>query len=105
MENEKVKISPVVYDYLFELITVLYEEEYFGFLDSTKNYVDEIINFMYTIPLQKSKLTKNKRFGKYYCKYKHNSKTSWYIVFDVENDYFIVKFITNNHTSFYATYI
>ncbi len=105
MENEKVIILPVVYDYLFDLINVLYDKEYFGFVESTKNYVHEIIDFMYTLPNQKSKQTKNNRFGKHYCKYKHNSKTSWYIVFDVEDDVYLIKFITNNHTSYYATYI
>jgi hypothetical protein len=83
----------------------LYDKEYFGFFESSIEYADKILNFILEIPNQKSKLTKNKRYGEYYCRYKHNSKTSWYIFFDIEDDIYLVKFVTNNHTSYYASYI
>jgi hypothetical protein len=103
--GQQVIIEPVVIEYLADLINVLYKEEYFGFFESSVEYADKITNFMLDIPNQKSKLTQNKRYGKYYCKYKHNSKTSWYIVFDIENDVYLISFITNNHSHNYPTYI
>jgi uncharacterized membrane protein len=74
-------------------------------MDSTKDYVNDIVDFMYTIPDLKFKVTSKEKFGKYYCTFKANNNTSWYIVFDVEFDIYLIKFITNNHSHFYATYI
>ena len=84
--EQKVISKPEVSDYIIDLINVLYEKEYFGFFESSIEYADKILDFIADIPNQKRRLTKNKRFGLYYCKYKHNSKTSWYIIFDIEND-------------------
>lgn len=103
--GQQVIIQPVVIDYLIDLINVLYDKEYFGFFESSVEYADKITDFILDIPNQKSKFTKNKRFGKYYCRYKHNSKTSWFPVFDIEDDVYLIKFITNNHSSSYPLYI
>ena len=92
-------------DYLTDLINVLYKKEYFGFFESSIEYTDKIIDFIFNIPNEKIKKTKANRFGKYYSTYKHSNNTSWYIVFDVEDDVFLVKFITNNHTVDYPKYI
>jgi hypothetical protein len=105
METEKVIILPVVYDYLFDLIKTLYDKEYFAFEDSTKNYVNGIVDFMYTLPDLKAKVASKDKFGKYYCTFKANNNTSWYIVFDVEDNVYLIKFITNNHSHYYPTYI
>jgi hypothetical protein len=101
----EVIIKPEVVDYLTELINVLYKEEYFGFFESSLEYVDKIIDFIFEIPQAKPKLTKKNRFGNYYCTYKPNKNTSWYIVFDVEDNIYLVKLITNNHSSYYPIYI
>ena len=102
---EKVTMLPSLAHALNELIQTLYEEEYFGFIESAQEYIDKIIDFIYTIPTQRQRLTKNKIYGNYYCTYKHNNKTSWYIFFDKEDDIFLATFITNNHTSLYPILI
>ena len=90
---------------IFNLIEILYKQEYFGFVESAELYVLNIIDFIYNIPSQKRKLTTNSKHSKYYCTYKHNSHTSWYISFDIENDLYNVKKVTNNHTEDYPKFI
>jgi len=43
---EKVIIEKSVMDYFDGLIFKLFEEEYFGFLDASLNYVDKILDFL-----------------------------------------------------------
>jgi hypothetical protein len=102
---EEIIIETRLHNELDELIQKLYDKEYFGFLLSAEDYINKIYDFINTIPTQKRKLTQNKRYGKYYCKYKHNSKTTWYIVFDLEDDVYLISFITNNHSPNYPIYI
>ncbi len=40
----KVQFTPGVEDYLDELETILYEQEYFGFPEGARNYVHKLIN-------------------------------------------------------------
>lgn len=40
----KILFLPEVEDYLFELIEILYDKEYFGFKESAVNYVVELEN-------------------------------------------------------------
>jgi hypothetical protein len=102
---EKIIVETRLHDELDELIQKLYDKEYFGFLPSAENCIHKIYDFINTIPTQKSKLTKVNRYGKYYCTYKANNKTSWYIIFDVIDDVYLISFITNNHSRNYPTYI
>jgi hypothetical protein len=102
---EKVIIETSLHSELDDLIQKLYDKEYFGFLISAEEYINKIYDFINALPNQKRKLTNNKRFGKYYCTYKHSNKTSWYIVFDVEDDTYLVSFVTNNHSHNYPIYI
>ncbi len=48
---------------LYNLVFTLYDKEYFGFMESTFDYVDKIITFIYTIPPQKYKTSYNKKFS------------------------------------------
>ena len=59
----KIVILPVLENKLFDLVFILHDKEYFGFVETAIAYVDDIINFIYTIPLQKHKKTKNNKFG------------------------------------------
>lgn len=102
---EKIIIETNLIIELDALILKLYERDYFGFLPSAEEYIVRLYDFIYTIPLQKRKLTHNNRYGKYYCTYKHSSKTSWYIVFDVEDGIYLVIFVTNNHSPNYPIII
>lgn len=102
---EEVIILPELEDKLFDMVSIFYEEEYFGFLDSDLVYIDNIVNFIYKIPTLRYKETANKTFGEYYCSYKANRNTTWYITFDKQDDRFIVQYITNNHTEEYPYFI
>lgn len=102
---EKVVISPFVVNKLDSLILILFEKEYFGFMESAIDYVDNIYDFILTIPSQNKKRTKKIKFGAWYCSYKANSKTTYFITFDCENDVYLVKNITNNHSRDYPSFI
>ena len=102
---EKVKILNSVRLEIDDYITLFYDEEYFGFLESSEEYVNKIYDFIYTIPTLRRKQTHNKRYGAYYCSYKANANTTWYIVFDIDDNDYLVRFITDNHSREYAVYI
>jgi len=98
-------ISNDVDNYLADLVDILFKEEYFGFRIDAKNYVDRLYDFIYTIPFLTFKKTKDIKIGNFYCTYKHSSNTSWYIIFDVEEETYLIKNITNNHSKDYAEFI
>jgi hypothetical protein len=94
-----------VRDRLEDLIKILYDKEYFGFLNSSIEYVDYLYDFIYTIPVQKFRKTKNPIQGQYYCKYRHNRQTTWFFTFDIRDDRFLIRYVINNHTSDYPRFI
>lgn len=100
--------SEVVYSvgtkkYLRDLVYLLFQNEYFGFEEEAKKYVDKITFFIEenisTYPSRKS-TEEFKKFGEKFILYKANSQTSWYIFFDQNEHKYLIKFITNNHTDF-----
>lgn len=100
---EKIIISNEVSNQLEELILILHKEEYFGFMDSATDYVDSIIDFIFssieTYPKKNSPKELN-QIGKFYLVFKMNSATSWYIFFDFDQNknIYLVKSILNNHS-------
>jgi hypothetical protein len=90
-------VLPEVYDALHELVKVLHQNGYFGFEDSAIAYVDAIYDFIYTIPGQPKRLTLQNKFGRFYCRFSPNKHTSYYIIFDCENDIYLIRHILNNH--------
>jgi hypothetical protein len=102
---EQVVITESVYKYLDELVEILYEEEYKGFVESAIDYVNTIFDFLFSIPSYTIKNTYNNIYGNYYCKHKHNQKTTWYAIFDKEEDDYIIKKLINNHSAEYPQFI
>jgi len=100
-----VKISYFANSQMAHLSKILYDEEYFGFLENAEDYVLQIVDFIYTIPVRKRKLCKNPRRGKFFCSLKHNRTTTWFISFDMEDGFYIVKNICNNHSKDYVEFI
>jgi hypothetical protein len=98
----QVNIASELEDKLYNLVFTLFTKEYFGFKESSFEYVDKIISFIYTIPKQKYKSTYNKKFGAYYISYKANNNTTWYLIFDIQDGKFFINEITNNHSADYA---
>ena len=105
MGQKKIKLTDPLINKLNSLVDILYYKEYFGFRDSAKDYVNAIYDFIYTIPTLKHRQTKNKKHGGYYCRYKPNKNTTWYITFDIEDDLYLIKDITNNHSKDYPRFI
>ena len=88
-----------------DLINALYYKGYFGFMDTCIEYALNIFDFIETIPDLKRKLTANQDLGKYYASYKANKQTTWYIIYDTDEEVFIIRNIFNNHEADYADYI
>ena len=105
----KVIFTQKVLLYFEELTTILYEKEYFCFLETSKKYVDELIDDILKNLPQKAKKPASKhftdRYGKnlYYATFAKNRRTQWYAFFrmyKVEGEiYYQVRHIENNHTA------
>ncbi len=96
----KVVISTEVIKDLSELVTVLFNKNYFAFEESALFYVDQIYNFIeldlvnYPHKLTPKNLIK---FGSFYAFYKANSNTTWFVFFEKHENIIFIKHITNNH--------
>ena len=100
----KVAFHPLVIDYLEELTFALYEKGYFGFYDSACEYVDRMVNDISSnihLKLCKKAPPYFSKYGKnmFYVSYQSNNQTTWYIFFNVNDDRYLIRFITNNHVS------
>jgi hypothetical protein len=96
----KVIITPKVIDYLDDLIRILYKEEYFGFIESAEDYVIKIYDAIdENIKLSIHKLTpkKLKYLGSNYIFYKANTRTTWFVFFEKEDNKYLITSILNNH--------
>lgn len=93
----------------FELIDILYQRGYFGFLDEAKEYVSEIEQYFKTEIPKLHKLGLSKKAMPYFKKYGENlffatyrrtkTQTTWYAFYEIFGTrYFKVVHITNNHT-------
>jgi hypothetical protein len=102
---EKIVISSNVRKALDELVDILYYKEYFSYKKSAQDYINNLYDFILTIPSLRYKTTLNKKYGAFYCCYKHNAKTSWYFLFDIEDNTYFIKNITNNHSEKYVKFI
>ncbi|WP_194766245.1 hypothetical protein [Tamlana sp. I1] len=101
MEKINIYYKPEVVGYINDLIFKLYENEYFGFLESAIDYKNNLIDFIEnniaTFPKKFIPLS-NASLGSYYMFYSSNKRTTWYIFFEKENNNFLVTFISNNHS-------
>ena len=102
----KVLVIPEVYEYLDNLVTILYEKDYFGFEDFAINYVDELLDeIQMTLPtrLHKPAPKHFEKYGKdmHYAIFEKNKRTSWYVFFTKyyeQETIYLVRYIANNHT-------
>ena len=102
---EEIVINKFTRNKLTDLVEILIEDEYFAFIENAETYVNNLYNFIYSIPTQIRKKTSNPKYGVWYCKFHPNKNTTWYITFDTENDLYLIKNITNNHSKDYPDFI
>ena len=96
-----------VLDYLENLVVILYNKEYFGFLDASKRYVADLIDdILTTLPIRLHKPA-SAYFDKYgknmkYAAFKKSKNTTWYVFFKTyqknRETIYLVRYIANNHT-------
>jgi hypothetical protein len=104
--EQQVIISKVVEDQIFELGCVLYEKNYFGFLENSFEYAEKIKKFIYTIPSLTPRNCKNTKYGKFFVRYDNKtSKMKYFITFDRKGDRFLVRHIIFPKTKEYDTII
>jgi hypothetical protein len=104
----RVLATTKVNEYWENLITILYENGYFGSEKFAQRYVDELVYDIKTnLPYVTSKPTP-KHFEQYgeglrYASFKKNRRTTWYVFFETyeENEEitYLVCHIENNHTA------
>ena len=102
---EKIILLPQLIEKIERLTVILFDKEYFSYPEDAIAYTDAIYDFIYTIPGNLRRRTKHPRYGLYYCRYKANTQTTYYITFDVIQGYYFIKNIISNHTKEYPLYI
>jgi hypothetical protein len=89
-----------VLDYLDDLVYVLFKKEYFGFMQSSYDYVDKIIDFIKMniehFPSRKTP-AELKNYGSRYVFYKSNQRTTWYIFYESKHNNYLITNIVNSH--------
>lgn len=100
MEQIEIKYKPSVEKYLNDLVDILFEEEYFGFIESAQKYIRDVIDSAEYSMLNynpRNTPTKLLKYGEFYISYPSNNKTTWYIFFSKFEHQILVKYITNIH--------
>ena len=90
---------------LKRLVKLLHNKKYFAIKENAKKYVAKIYTFIYTIPSLPMRYCTNNNYGKYYAICKMNANTTYYITYDFENEFYLVKNIFSNHEKEYALFI
>ena len=93
--------------YFEDLVIILYEKEYFVFLDSSERYVEYLVDDIKTNLPTKPHRPAPRYFDRYgqnmeYAVFKKSKRTQWYVFFRVyrenDEDFYQVRYIANNHT-------
>ena len=104
----RIVFLPEVIDYFNELVTILYEKQYFSFEEYAYDYVESLLDdIKETLPLRPSKPAPIHfdRYGKdmRYVAFRKNKATQWYVFFTkykVDDEaVYLIRHISNNHVS------
>jgi hypothetical protein len=97
----EVIFTPSVIRYLDDLVVILYKKQYFGFIESAEEYVDDI----YDVIPERIKKSPHKKtpialqyLGSNYIFYKTNARTTWYAFFEQRNQNYLITGIVNNYS-------
>jgi len=100
MEKIKILYKPEVEIFFFDLVLVLFKNDYFSYFENAENYKNKIIDFvernLSTFPAKKTPL-KLSNFGSHYIFYQSNTRTTWFIFFEQKQSKYLVTNIINNH--------
>ena len=102
---EEIIIHALVVKRLNNLLDVLLYQGYFVEEENAIAYLKNIRNFIEFIPTQRHRPTINPKYGSWYCEYKPNRRTSWFVTFDKKGHRYIVRNLINNHTKEYPAFI
>jgi len=100
MERIEILYNPEVEDFLFDLVYILFKNDYFSYLENAEKYKDNIIDFVENnIKSFPAKKTPNAilYLGSNYIFYKSNARTTWFIFFEQYQNNYLVTNIINNH--------
>lgn len=98
---EIVRFSPPVLLYLNELVDVLFYENYFSIRESAIDYVIRLID------IAESKIVKKQHYsapkaishhGSWLIHFNISQKTTWYFVFEKNEDRYLVTYVFNNYS-------
>lgn len=98
----KIVFASEVEEDLYELVTILVEKGYLGTYSFAISYVEDLIadieQNIHT-KLKKKAPVFFERYGKamQYVIYQRNAHTTWYIFFEIIEETYFIKYITNNH--------
>jgi hypothetical protein len=95
--------APQVEDFLYDLVEILYEKDYFGFYEDADGYVTGLVHDIIESISNKIKKPAPSYFNRYgkdmsYTVFKKNNNTQWYVFFNHEDDIYYIRYIGNNHT-------
>ncbi|HBK31513.1 MAG TPA: hypothetical protein DDZ78_07815 [Porphyromonadaceae bacterium] len=84
------------------MVETLYINDYFGFKDEAKKYVEELVREVEknidTMPKKKAPRYFSKYGdGLYYIRCRRNKATTWYFFFSIRKDGYYIEYIGNNH--------
>lgn len=101
-QKSEVVYSEVATEFMNDLVTILYNQDYFGFIDSALDYVFKMKDFIDKNIRTVSHYPAPRYFSKYksgmkYIMYQANKRTTWYIFFKQSENRFMIYYITNNH--------
>ncbi len=103
----RIVFTKEVREYLKDVADIMYEKEYFSFLDSSQHYMESLINeIVTTLPSRQAKLAPPyfERYSKdmHYVMFRKSKNTQWYVFFNLFEDEkgehtYLISYITNNH--------
>ncbi|MDR2204593.1 MAG: hypothetical protein LBE36_00290 [Flavobacteriaceae bacterium] len=106
--EKNVRFAPKTRDYLENLVTVLFQKEYFSWLDTSEKYVRTLIDDILTNLPNRLHKRAPEHYAKYgedlhYVSFIKNKHTSWYVFFTKYQDenhqiIYLIRYIGNNHT-------
>jgi len=96
-----VKYHPTVQKYFNELIEDLFYENYFLYKESAEEYITHLLWLVENkIDRKKPHLSPPSitQYGSFYASFYINSKTTWYFVFEKEDNRYLITHVFNNYS-------